>query len=102
MQIAKGTSAAIAVTHNWANLQGVRAFLRQKEDPRREIRGDDDSHIITAKILDSEDPVGLWIEIDWRMQDETLEKRNFLIPWREVLTVVTGKGVEEESRKIGF
>ena len=102
MNIAKGTSAAITVTHRWANLFGVRAFLRQKENPEDEIRGRDDSHIITAKIIDSEDSVGLWIEIDWRTRDDKLEKRKLLIPWREILTIVIGKGVEEESRKIGF
>jgi hypothetical protein len=102
MHVEKRTSAAIVVSHHWANLVGVRAFLRQKDDPHREIRAQDDSHVILAKIVDSEDPVGLWIEIEWRKQDGNLEKRTFLIPWREVLTIVIGACVEEESRTIGF
>jgi len=80
----------------------VMAFLRQNDDPHREIRGSDDSHIILAKILDADSPFGLWIEIDWRGQGSELEKRSFLIPWAEVLTIVIGKSVQEESKKIGF
>jgi hypothetical protein len=102
MNIPKGTSVAIAVTHHWANLQWVRAFLRQKDDPNREIGASDDSHVIFAKVLDPEDPIGLWIKIDWRKEDGELEERKLLIPWHEVLTVVSGKSVEEQTRKIGF
>ena len=112
MQIDKGTSAVVTVRLQWANLIGVRALLRQKYNPHREIpveiQGSDDSHIIYAKILDAESPFGLWIEIEWSIAQDgkapALEKVSFLIPWAEVLTIVIGKDVQEESKrmKIGF
>jgi hypothetical protein len=88
------------VRRHWANLAGVRAFLRQKDGANRELGGSDDSYLITAKILDAESPMGLWIEIQWRVQGPELETKCFLIPWNEVLTIVIGKGVEEQSQEI--
>jgi len=44
--------------------------------------------------------MGLWIEIQWRVQGPELETKCFLIPWNEVLTIVIGKGVEEQSQEI--
>ena len=58
MRIEKGTSAAVTVRLNWANLHGVRAFLRQKDDNAdRQIRGGDDSHVIFAKVVDADHPL---------------------------------------------
>ena len=108
MKIDKGTSVAVIVRRNWANLAGVRIFLRHNANPEREIRGSDDSHIITGKMLDSEDRNGLWVELNTEKQSEgSNEKRaSFFIPWTEVVTVVVGEdfspAIREEARKIGF
>jgi hypothetical protein len=53
MKIDKGATIAVVVNRSWANLWGVRIFLRQNETPEREARGDD-SHLVFAKMLDSE------------------------------------------------
>lgn len=108
MKIDKGASVAVIVRRSWANLAGVRVFLRHNANPEREIRGSDDSHIITAKMLDSEDPNGLWVELSTEKQrkDPGEKKASFFIPWSEVLTVVVGEdfspAIREEARKIGF
>ena len=64
MQIDKGASVAVVIKRPWANLHGVRMFLRRNENPQTEIRGVDESHILFAKVLDSEDARGVWIELD--------------------------------------
>ncbi len=60
MKIDKGTSVAVVINRHWANLQGVRMFLR----PEKDIGGADESHVVFARMLDSEDPNGLWIELN--------------------------------------
>ncbi|MEN6537663.1 MAG: hypothetical protein ABFD89_28685 [Bryobacteraceae bacterium] len=108
MHIDKGASVAVVLNRNWANLYGVRFFLRQNETPQREIRGVDESHIVFAEVLDADDSRGLWIELntDRHREDPTVERFSFLVPWREVLTIVIAKefspAIREEARKIGF
>jgi hypothetical protein len=108
MDISKSTNIAIVVRHTWANLHGVRVFLRQYEEPHREIRSTDDSHIVFADILDGNDPRGLWIELNTERhkEDPTLDRFKLLIPWNDVLTIIMAEkfssAVREEAKKIGF
>ena len=78
MKIDKGANVAVVVNRSWANLWGVRVFLRQNETPEREVRGDD-SHLVFAKLLDSEDPNGLWVELntDRHKKDPTVKVASF-------------------------
>ena len=98
----------VVVNRKWANLHGVRMFLRQNDNPQQDIRGVDESHIVFAKVLDSEDARGLWIELntDRHREDPSVERFSLLIPWSQVLTVVIAKefgpAIREEARKIGF
>jgi hypothetical protein len=106
MQISKDASIAVVVKRAWANLHGVKMFLRQNETP--EIRGVDDSHIVFAKVLDSEDLRGVWIELSAEEQtkDSATAPFRLLIPWSQVLTIVLADkfspAIRQEARKIGF
>lgn len=108
MNVDKGASAAIAIRRDWANLRAIRLFLRQHDNPEREIRGTDDGHLVFAKILDSEDPHGLWIELNTEKhrEDSTVKRYSLLVPWSEVLAIVIGEEfsptIRDEARKVGF
>ena len=108
MQIDKDASIAVVVKRTWANLHGVKMFLRQTDTPQHDIRGVDDSHIIFAKVLDSEDSRGVWIELakGRHTKDPGPEQFRLLIPWHEILTIVTAENfspaLRQEARKIGF
>jgi hypothetical protein len=108
MQIAKDASIAVVVKRTWANLHGVKMFLRPHENPQAEIRGIDDSHILFATVLDSDDARGLWIELtaNQQQQDSAGEPFSLLVPWSEILTVVIAKqfspAIRQEARKIEF
>lgn len=108
MQIEKGTSVAVVVNRDWANLRGVRLFLRQNQSPDQEIGGDDVSHIIFAKVLDGDDSRGLWVELntDQHLTNQSVKRQSFLIPWNEVLTIVLAEkfspAIWEEAKKTGF
>jgi hypothetical protein len=108
MQLDKDASIAVVVKREWANLHGVRMFLRPHENPQPEIRGVDESHILFATILDSEDARGIWIELtaDRREPDSAVERFSLLVPWSQVLTIVVAKqfssAIRQEARKIGF
>jgi hypothetical protein len=103
MKIDKGTSVAVVINRHWANLQGVRMFLR----PEKDIGGADESHVVFATMLDSEDRNGLWIEVTKRKEDSTVKRFSFLIPWSQILSVVVGEDdfspdIRDQARKIGF
>jgi hypothetical protein len=102
MKIDKGTSVAVVINRHWANLQGVRMFLR----PEKDIGGADESHVVFARMLDSEDRNGLWIELTKNKEDSTVKSLSFLIPWSQILSVVVGEDfspdIREQARKIGF
>jgi hypothetical protein len=108
MKIDKGTAVAVVVNRDWANLQGVRLFLRHYQDPQREIRGTDESHVMFADVLDSEDPKGLWIELytDQQRKDPRVKRLPLFIPWGHVLSIVIAEefspAIREEARQIGF
>src|SRR6185437_10775211 len=108
MQIDKNASIAVIVKRTWANLHGVRMFLRPHESPQAEIRGLDESHILFATVLDSEDAGGVWIELAGGEQnpDAAAERFSLLVPWSEVLTIVVAHqfsaSLRQEARKIGF
>ena len=108
MNIDKGTNVAVVVNRHWANLQGVRMFLRHYQDPEREIRGTDESHVIFADVLDSENSKGLWIELytDQQRKDSTVKRLPLFIPWNQILSIVIVKefspAIREEARQIGF
>jgi hypothetical protein len=53
MQIERNDSVGVVVKRSWANLRGVKMYLRRQEDWQAEIRGVDDSHILFATILDA-------------------------------------------------
>ena len=107
MQIAKNASTAVVVKQTWANLHGVKMFLRQ-ENPRAEIRGVDESHVLFATVLDSDDARGVWIELTASKQKEDSAGGRFslLVPWSEVLTIVVADqfsaAIRQEARRIGF
>jgi hypothetical protein len=83
-------------------------FLRYPESPQGEIRGVDESHILFATVLDSDDERGVWIELaaNKQKQDSAAERFRLLIPWSEILTIVVAKqfspAMRQEARKIGF
>lgn len=106
MQIDKGSTVAVVVKRTWANLHGVRMFLH--ENAQAQIRGMDESHILFAKVLDSDDSRGVWIQIERHgpAPGSGMEQFQMLIPWGEVLSLVVAKGfssaIREEARRIGF
>jgi hypothetical protein len=106
MQIEKSLAIAVVVKRTWANLHGVRMFLR--EDRQAEIRGIDESHVLFVKVVDAEDSRGMWIEVERhkRAGESGMEQFNILIPWSEVLAVVTAEefssAIRQEARRIGF
>jgi len=108
MSIDKGASVAIVVNRAWANLHGVKMFLRQGEAPETDIRGVDDSHILFAKVLDAEDSRGVWIEVDTNKHEEDLasDSVRMMIPWNQVLAIVVAPrfspAIRHEARRIGF
>ena len=107
MEIRKGVTAAVIVSREWANLDVIRLILRQGHNPTREIRGDQ-SHLILAEILDPDDPHGLWIELNSHrnMEDSTIPRYSFLIPWGYILGISISEKfspeIWEEARKLGF
>jgi hypothetical protein len=105
MEIKKNTSAAVVVRKSWANLYGVRCFIREG----REIKeSHDESHIILGKVLDADDPRGLWMETNTGRHetDPSITLQSILIPWREVLTIVLRQDLSpelwSEARRMGF
>src|SRR5437763_665693 len=99
MQIDKGASVAVVVRRSWANLHGVRMFLRQHEN--NEIRGVDESHILFATVLDADDSRGVWIEVgaDQQKQNSAAERFRLLVPWSQVLTIVVAERFSPEIRQ---
>ncbi len=108
MQIDKNVSIAVVVSRPWANLHGVRMFLRPHENPPEEIRGVDDSHIIFGTVLDSDDARGVWIALTATKPnaESAAERFRLLIPWTQVLTIVVAEqfsaAIRQEARRIGF
>ena len=107
MQIDKDASVAVVVNRAWANLHGVKMFLRQNKSSQTEIRGVDDSHILFAKVLNAEGPVGVWIEVNADEHEENPPDRvEMLVPWSQVLTIVVAEefspAIRQEARRIGF
>lgn len=108
MKIDKGANVAVVVKQAWANLHGVKMFLRQGEGSQTDIRGVDESHIMFATILDAEDPTGIWIDVHTFKQGEKpdVDRVRMLIPWSQVLTIVVAEqfspAIRQEARRIGF
>src|SRR5690242_3006268 len=108
MQIDKNASIAVIVKRTWANLHGVRMFLRPHESPQAEIRGVDESHILFATVVDSEDARGIWIDVtgDKEKPASAAARVSLLVPWSEVLTIVVADefsaAIRQEARKIEF
>ncbi len=108
MKLDKGASVAVVVNRTWANLHGVKMFLRSQESSQADIRGVDESHVLFAKVLDAEQAAGLWIEVHpgKDTQDSALEPVSMLIPWLQVLTIVVAQqfspSTRQEARRIGF
>ena len=108
MRIDKDARVAVVVNRAWANLHGVKLFLRSHESPQAEIRGVDESHILFATVLDSDDARGLWIEsmTDRKKQDSPAERFHLMVPWNQVLAIAVAEqfspAIREEARKIAF
>ncbi|MBI2817458.1 MAG: hypothetical protein HYX72_11015 [Acidobacteria bacterium] len=108
MVISKNSSAAIVVDRDWANLAGVRIFLRRYQDPSKEVKGSDTSHLILAKILESEDRHGLWVEMraDKVPADQVSKPLTLMIPWTKITAIALTEdwtpALQEEMRQIGF
>src|SRR5579872_1221303 len=108
MQIDKGASVAVVVTRTWVNLHGVKMFLRRHANWNTEIRGVDESHILFATVLDSDDAKGVWIELtaDKQKSDTAMGRVSLLVPWSHILTVVIADqfsdAIRQEARRIGF
>lgn len=108
MQIDKNASIAVVVRRTWANLHGVRMFLRPQDSAPTEIRGVDESHILFATVLDCDDARGVWIELAPGKEppDSAAGRVSILVPWSEVLTIVVADqfsaAIRQEARKIGF
>ena len=104
MQIEKNTSVAVVVNKSWANLYGVRAFLRDG----REINDKGDaSHMILANVLDSRDEHGLWITNTGQEEENpNVKVKGIMIPWNQILTVVLQQKLSpelwSEADKMGF
>ena len=107
MQIDKGANVAVAVNRSWANLHGVKMFLR-RDEAQTDIRGVDESHILFAKVLDAADSIGVWIEIQTEKRGEApaSDGVRMLIPWSQVLTIVVAEkfspAIRQEARRIDF
>lgn len=108
MYLQKGTNVAVVVKRAWANLHGVKMFLRHHESTQADIRGVDESHILFASVLDSEDATGVWIEVQTERHGEgpAPDGVKMLIPWSQVLTIVVSDqfsvAIRQEARRIGF
>ena len=108
MNIDKAATVAVVVNRAWANLHGVKMFLRPHEGSKADIRGVDESHILFAKVLDAGDSTGVWIEVRTENQgkDPISERVRMLIPWREVLAIIVAEqfspAIRQEARRIGF
>jgi len=108
MNIDKGSSAAVVVSKAWANLHGVKLFLRSGGGSQTDIRGMDESHVLFAKVLEAEDSTGVWIEVqtDKHGEDLAIGAVRMLIPWRQVLAIVVAEkfspAIRQEARRIGF
>jgi len=108
MKIDGGASVAVVVDRAWANLHAVKMFLRQGEAPQTDIRGVDESHILFAKVLDAEDPRGVWIEVHANKHgnDPAVDWVRMLIPWSHVLSIIVADqfspAIRQEARRIGF
>lgn len=106
MHIKKGKSIAVVVRKSWANSYGVRVFIREA----REIKtSHDESHILFARLLDSGDPFGLWIETNTgkHEKDPSVRLLSIMIPWHEVVSIVVArkdlyKEFQAEAKKLGF
>jgi len=104
MEIKKDTSIAVVVNKTWANLYGVRMFLRDGN----EIKGSHDtSHIVLGRVLNSTDPYGLWItNTGQREADPAVKIKGIMIPWNQILTVVLQQKFSPElwaeAKKMGF
>ena len=108
MKIDKGASVAVVVNRAWANLHGVKMFLRQHDGTQTDIRGVDESHVLFASVLDAEDAIGVWIEVQTEEhgEDPAVDRSKMLIPWSRVLTIVVAEqfspAIRQEARRIGF
>jgi hypothetical protein len=104
MEIKKNSSVAVIVPRRWVNLRGIRLFVREG----REIPENADSHIILARVLDSEDPRGLWIELNrgTHEKDPSVKLQSMMVPWNEVLSIIVRQDLSpelwEEARQTGF
>jgi hypothetical protein len=108
MKIDKGANVAVVVNRTWANLHGVKMFLRPQEGTQVDIRGVDESHVLFAKVLETDDAAGVWIEVHTGKDTEgsPADRITMLIPWSQMLTIVLAQqfspAIRQEARRIGF
>ena len=104
--ILKNTTAVIVVRRAWANLAGVRWFLR-RDAPQDSIGSpDQEAHALIVKILDSDDARGLFVELNTEAHksDPNIQKFDLMIPWSFVLGIIVEQSGEGEQlrREYGF
>ncbi|HVM92507.1 MAG TPA: hypothetical protein VMT67_06825 [Terriglobales bacterium] len=92
MRLRQNSSNAVVVRKEWAHLQAIQMFLRDRAD---EMQSDDNSHTIIARVLDDTDERGLWIELNRKEhdRDSSVELQAMMIPWHAVLAVVVGEAL---------
>ena len=85
MSLPSGVVCAIAVDSTWRYSNAVHYLIGPSNRPGFKAA---DSSLIEAKVLASDDPLGLWIELNSeRQRDPDRPVLELLIPWRFVLGV---------------
>ena len=105
MDIPKNALAAIVVDREWTNLKGVRIFLKRYQEAATETKGLESPHLILARIVDSEDRHGLWVEL-FCEKGRDVKPLTLMIPWSKITAVALTEdwtpALQEEMRQIGF
>jgi hypothetical protein len=96
MRIENGKTALIVVETSWSKRPGIARLLRSG-NPDDRSHPEAKEHHITAKVLETKDPRGLWIELhtERRRKDPTKPVYELLIPWGAVLAMLHNPEPEE-------
>lgn len=101
----KNVTATIVISRPWANLAGVRWFLRRGATADSIGSQNEVGHALIARILDGEDHHGLCVELNTEAHSKNpaIPKFTLLIPWLYVLAVVLIDPEHQErmDREIG-
>jgi hypothetical protein len=83
----RNQSALVVVSSEWSERPGIRRLLAPTDSGRRVGT---EEHWIVARIIDTENRRGLWIELNTRrrMSDPAIPAYRLLIPWNAVLALL--------------